>query len=445
MSSALERTASLEYALASCVWTVRSLTNSRPAISAAVSPLAARWATSRSRRLSRFDTNRHTTPRPVHFAGEEDLHLGKHLLCITEPQTVIDVRQLDVFRTRKMLCEVARVSDLDPSVTGAMQDEDGQVEHRQLVTHVHRGVHAHYISGHRRARRHAQISGKPGPVPLVVAWNRRSSPPFTGGPGSAHARQEGLQLRRFQAPGVVGAGQAACPGAVEDQRAGPLGVRPGKEQAEGSAFRHSEDRGRARVGGIHYGADVVHPLFHAWNCRYRIGEACASLVEEDEARERGEAGKKPRVAWLFPRDLHVRDEAGHHHQVDRTVADDLMRDADLPALGIPRLWTPEPQCAHACLSSSSWQKYAADAVSSQRPSLLVHHVALLRPSSAEPRIRDQPDQYSASGLGRAVTLAASLRLLLSPHRSRRRLLGTWQGDRNRSAPPAFSPSGTERR
>ena len=75
-----------------------------------------------------------------------------------------------------------------------------------------------------------------------------------------------------------------------------------------------------------------------------VGQPGAALVEEDQARERGEPLEEARAARLLPVQLEVGDEPGHEDQVDRAVADDLVGDVDVAALrvaGLGESWPHE--------------------------------------------------------------------------------------------------------
>jgi hypothetical protein len=60
--------------------------------------------------------------------------------------------------------------------------------------------------------------------------------------------------------------------------------------------------------------------------RIPVGEPHPALVERDHARERRELAKEAGERGLLPCVLDVRDEAGHHHQVDRPVAEHAVGD-----------------------------------------------------------------------------------------------------------------------
>ena len=86
-------------------------------------------------------------------------------------------------------------------------------------------------------------------------------------------------------------------------------------------------------------ADVVHPLLEGRQLGVgdAVGEPRAALVEEDEAREGGEALEEVHHRRLLPHHLDVRDPARHIDEVARTVARDLVRDVEVPAARVARL------------------------------------------------------------------------------------------------------------
>src|SRR4029077_1093707 len=65
----------------------------------------------------------------------------------------------------------------------------------------------------------------------------------------------------------------------------------GEQDAHGAALREAEEHGPLRADGIHDGLDLLGALLQrAWP-RYGTRESGASLVEQDQARERGESIK----------------------------------------------------------------------------------------------------------------------------------------------------------
>ena len=60
-----------------------------------------------------------------------------------------------------------------------------------------------------------------------------------------------------------------------------------------------------------------------------------ALVEQDDARERGQPLDEVTVARLVPEDAQVSEEAADDHEVDGTVADDGVGDVDIAAERVP--------------------------------------------------------------------------------------------------------------
>jgi len=127
----------------------------------------------------------------------------------------------------------------------------------------------------------------------------------------------------------------------EDQGGGPIRIRRGEQDGHVAALRVPEQRRAFRADGVHHRADVVHPLFERWQLieRHRVREPRSSLVEDDQPRERRESLQEARVIGLVPHELDIRDPARHVHEVERSLADHLVRDADVAAARVPGLRT----------------------------------------------------------------------------------------------------------
>ena len=68
-----------------------------------------------------------------------------------------------------------------------------------------------------------------------------------------------------------------------------------------------------------------------------VGKSRASLVKHDQSRERRKAVEKAREWGISPELVDVRRPARDENQVERPLADRLIRDAYIGALGILRL------------------------------------------------------------------------------------------------------------
>jgi hypothetical protein len=139
----------------------------------------------------------------------------------------------------------------------------------------------------------------------------------------------------------IGAGARKC--AVEDEGSGPLGVGRSEERAQRSAFRDSQQRGSLRSDGIHHSPNVVHPLLQDRDLGrgHPVGQPGSALVEDDQPGERSQPTPEGGLRGVVPGQLDVGDPAGNEDEVDRPLADDLVGDVDLAALGISGLGSQE--------------------------------------------------------------------------------------------------------
>src|SRR5262249_35192845 len=124
-----------------------------------------------------------------------------------------------------------------------------------------------------------------------------------------------------------------------DQRGRPLGVRRGEENAHVSTLGVAEQRGTLRTDRLEHGADVVHALLEGRQLVVgdAVGESCAALVEEDEAREGGEAVEEGRHRRLLPHQLDVRDPSRNVAEVGPPRARLLIGDVEIAPPRVPRL------------------------------------------------------------------------------------------------------------
>jgi hypothetical protein len=72
--------------------------------------------------------------------------------------------------------------------------------------------------------------------------------------------------------------------------------------------------------------------------RHGIGHPRPALVKQDQARKRRKALEAEHEIRELPRQLDVRDPAGHIHQIDQPLADHLVGDVHVIRLRVPGLW-----------------------------------------------------------------------------------------------------------
>ena len=89
---------------------------------------------------------------------------------------------------------------------------------------------------------------------------------------------------------------------------------------------------RSRAHGIHDGTHVVHALLERNGCDVAVGEPEPALVEADQPAERCQPAEEPRDGRVFPLDVEVAREPLNEHQVEVSLADDLVRNVHVSAL-----------------------------------------------------------------------------------------------------------------
>ena len=115
-------------------------------------------------------------------------------------------------------------------------------------------------------------------------------------------------------------------GRVQDE--GSRTVRMGRREQHRHRRRTSStehDRVR-RSGGVHHGADVIALQLEHGGLGPSVGESHTPHVEEDQPGELRQTLKEVGPSRLLPHQLHVRPDAARVDEVDRTVADHLVRD-----------------------------------------------------------------------------------------------------------------------
>ena len=239
-----------------------------------------------------------------------------------------------------LLGEVAPGADGHHTIAGAMDHERRHADRGQHVPDV--DLHRDPEPGDRRGRgaREPARLGVPLTEALVVgearreradAERRRAPPRVVGGRGplpadprsKPHGKPGAIVRRGYEAPST------SADDALRERRR--------VERAHRPALGSAEERralGRRRV---EHRRDVVEQLLERPERENPVGEARAAPVEHDQPGEGGhpldEGGVRGPPLVL----LEVREVPGRPDEVDRPVADDLVRDPEIAASGIPRL------------------------------------------------------------------------------------------------------------
>ena len=123
---------------------------------------------------------------------------------------------------------------------------------------------------------------------------------------------------------------------VEDQR--PRSLRSCCREDDGgrAALAQTEDDGLSEAGGVHDGLDLGRSIIQRANFRDRVRQPDPGLVEQDDATERGELLQEGLEFGQGPEQLDVADDRPGEDQLDRPVAEHLIRQAEIAARCVRR-------------------------------------------------------------------------------------------------------------
>ena len=237
-------------------------------------------------------------------------HPGEKLLdlldgpLISDPRPVVRARKRDELRPGHVIGNVLAFFERNCLIVSPMQNERGDTDGGEDVTDVdlldhpsqgHRGAGARgkslkfgeplHVAPVAHERRHEvfQEQRAAAPVslevvePLPIAWRRR---PWVGRTSVALATE----------------------GPVGHDGSRPLGMGSGEQEGHGSGLRDAHDRGPLRSHRVHQGGDVIDPVLE--QPRPTVGGAIRktrpSLIENDQAGERGQPPQEPGQGWIFP-------------------------------------------------------------------------------------------------------------------------------------------------
>ena len=245
--------------------------------------------------------------------------------------------QLHQLRTRDAPRHVARGLDVDQPVSQAVQEQGRHADRGQQAADVDLDVHA--VKGHRRAGTGRQP---------VVAREQLALGRVVGDAGrhGAHADRRAPALRvgaegllvvlAARCPRIAGLADPARVGPVHDERARAFRVGRGEKGAHRPAFGDPEERRLPGARRVHHGAHVIHALLERRQVGIGdpVGHPGAPLVEENQARKRGQAVQKAGDERILPLVLDVRDPAAHDDQVERRIAHDLVGDVHVATPGV---------------------------------------------------------------------------------------------------------------
>jgi hypothetical protein len=89
--------------------------------------------------------------------------------------------------------------------------------------------------------------------------------------------------------------------------------------------------GISEPDGVHDGLDFGRPIIQRANLRNRVRQTDPGLVEQEDATKRGELLHEGLEFGHRPKQLDMADERPGVHEVDRPVAEHLIRQAQIAA------------------------------------------------------------------------------------------------------------------
>ena len=125
----------------------------------------------------------------------------------------------------------------------------------------------------------------------------------------------------------------------EHERPTPFGVRRGEVQRERAAVGEPDDRGLLAARGIHHRDDVLHLGLQVGQPveRHRIREAGPPAVEHDQTPDGRQSSALAGELGNGPEPLDVVDPAPDLDDVERALAELLIREVNLSVSGVPGL------------------------------------------------------------------------------------------------------------
>ena len=121
---------------------------------------------------------------------------------------------------------------------------------------------------------------------------------------------------------------------MEDQRPGSLRLRCREDDGGRAARTLGEEDGFSESGGVHDGLDLGRSIIQRANVRDRVRQPDPGFIEHEDATERGELVEEGLEFGGGEDQLDVADERRDADQLDGPVAEHLIRQAEIAALGV---------------------------------------------------------------------------------------------------------------
>jgi hypothetical protein len=193
------------------------------------------------------------------------------------------------------------------------------------------------------------------PAPLLLAWKQARTPVAhdlvrhrVGSPAIAEVSEGGDAISVFETV-------TACSGVEQRQRPGPLRVGRGVQDGHAATFVRGKDHRPGRPCCVQHRVQILHPSFQGGELAAVVGQAGATLVEQDQPETRSQQEVKIPPSRILPRVDDVRHVVGHVDQIGVPLTYDLVGDRDSATARILDL---RRRHVRHCLQKQSWRQPA---------------------------------------------------------------------------------------
>lgn len=193
------------------------------------------------------------------------------------------------------------------------------------------------------------------PAPLLLAWKQARTPlahdlvgQRVGSPAIAEISERGDAICVFEPVAV-------CPGMEQRQRSGPLRIGRCVQDGHATTFVRGKDHRPGRPCCVQHGVEILHPSLQGGELAAVVGQAGATLVEQDQPETRSQQAVEIPPSRILPRVDEVRHVVGHVDQIGGSLTNDLVGDRDSAT---PRILDLRRRHARHCLQEQSWRQPA---------------------------------------------------------------------------------------
>ena len=113
-------------------------------------------------------------------------------------------------------------------------------------------------------------------------------------------------------------------------------MRGGEQHRQGAALSNRDQRRLLGTRRIEHRSNIIDLLLQRRRPGNPAGHPRATPVELNQPREGRQLPEKARPGRQLPIELDIREERGHHHDVEPPLANHLIGDLHITATRVPR-------------------------------------------------------------------------------------------------------------